>query len=415
MSREPLTVNGERLLSDLFALAEIGATEEGGVSRPALSDADLRARDWLRARAADVGLESRIDAVGNVSVLLPAQDKDAQTVLLGSHLDTVPNGGRYDGALGVISALETLRTIKEAELSLPWHLEVISFVDEEGTWLGMLGSRGVAGTLTAEDFEVPRKANGSGFQERLDRAGIRPEVFKKAKREPETLRAWIEVHVEQALRLEELDIPIGIVTAIVGIDNLWLTFHGQADHAGTTPMDARRDALQGAGRFATESRALVMERFDGAVMNCGIVEVSPGAFNIVPQDVRMSLEFRHSDAEKLVQMRKELLALAERIAKEEDLQLTVQPLDKQEPVSMDDEVAKAIEEACETLGVSSVRVPSYAGHDTQVMALVTPAAMFFVPSVGGVSHRPDEYTQDEHCVLAANVMLQSVLSLASEH
>lgn len=406
-----LRINPDRLLADLTDLARIGATAEGGVHRPALSDADLAARAWLRDRAEAAGLTVRADGAGNLSAILPADDPAAPSVLCGSHLDSVPYGGRFDGSLGVVAALETLRTVKEAGLGLPVTLEAVSFTDEEGTWSGLFGSRALAGQLHAEDFEQPRGGR-EAFEARLAAAGLTRESVLAARRDPAAIRAWAEVHIEQGTRLEEAGVPIGVVTGIVGIASYWLTFIGRADHAGTTPLDRRLDALRGVVEFVRQSRELVAKRFPHGVMNCGAVETRPGAFNIVPERARLALEFRHHDAARLEAMREALLSLALHVVEVEGLQVEVEQVGLHPPASLHRDVVGAVERACEALNLPSVRLPSYAGHDTQVMAGITRAGMFFVPSVGGASHSPRELTREEDCVNAGNVLLHAVLGLA---
>lgn len=408
---ETLRINGERMLADLEALAQIGSTPDGGVNRPALSDADLQARRWFRARAEADGFEVRQDGCGNVSVLLPSTNPDAQIVMCGSHLDSVPNGGRFDGALGVVAALEVLRTIREAGLTLPHHVEAMNFTDEEGTWAGLLGSRALAGHLTPDELENPR-GDLETFKARLEAAGLSRETALRSRRSPAAIRAWVEVHIEQGTRLEEAETPVGVVTGIVGIASYWLTFIGRADHAGTTPLDRRLDALRGLGEFLRQSRELVMNRFPRGVYNCGIVEVSPGAFNIVPERVRVALEFRHSDPGKLEAMREALLSLALHVVEVERLGLEVEAKGIHQPAPMHRDVVTAIESACNALGLKHLELASYAGHDSQVMASITRAGMFFVPSVGGASHSPRELTLEEDCINAGNVLLHSVLKLA---
>lgn len=409
---EGLRINAERMLADLNDLANIGGTPEGGVNRPALSDADLEARRWFRRRAESDGFEVRQDGAGNISALLPSADADAQTVMFGSHLDTVPNGGRFDGALGVAASLEVLRAVRDAGLSLPHHLEAMSFTDEEGTWAGLFGSRALAGHLTPDEMDNPR-GDLATFHARLGAAGLSPDSVLRSRRPPSMLRGWVEVHIEQGTRLEEADAPIGVVTGIVGIASYWLTFTGRADHAGTTPLDRRLDALRGMAEFVRQARELVVNRFPRGVYNCGIVEVSPGAFNIVPERVRVALEFRHSDPGKLEAMREALLNLALHVVEVEGLGLEVESKGIHDPAPMHRDVVTAIEGACNTLGLRYVELPSYAGHDTQVMASVTRAGMFFVPSVGGASHSPRELTRDDDCINAGNVLLHAVLRLAN--
>lgn len=413
MAWDDLRINADRLLADLEALSRIGATPEGGVTRPALSDADLQARQWFQERAAAAGLMVRQDGIGNVSASLPADDPAAPVLLCGSHLDTVPDGGRFDGALGVIAALETLRAVKEAGLKLPVALEAISFTDEEGAWGTLTGSRGFAGKLTPADFERPRQGR-EALAERMAAAGLTVEGALRAARPPDTLKAWVEVHIEQGTRLEESQTNVGVVTGIVGIASYWLTFMGRADHAGTTPMDKRLDAMRGVAAFIQQARELVLRRFEGGVVNCGNVTVKPGAFNIVPAEARLALEFRHHDPAILEAMREALLSLALQVVEVEGLRVEVEHAGACDPAPMHRDVIAAIEGACGLLGLSSRRMASYAGHDTQIMAEITRAGMFFVPSVEGASHSPRELTVEQDCLHAANVLLHTVLRLASQ-
>lgn len=406
-----LRINSRRLLDDLTELAQFGATPEGGVHRPALSDADLEARRWFRQRAAASGFEVRQDGAGNLSARLPAADPAAKTLMCGSHLDSVPYGGRFDGALGVVAALEVLRTVREAGLSLPVHLEAMNFTDEEGRWVPLLGSSALAGLLSADELAHP-VGGREAFEARLAAAGLTPEGILTARRDPDSLAAWVEVHIEQGPRLEESGHAIGVVTGIVGIAAYWLKFLGRADHAGTTPMDRRQDALRGVAEFVRQSRELVTNRFPMGVMNCGLVEVAPGAFNIVPECARLALEFRHPDPGKLDAMREALLSLALHVVEVEGLALEVEQVGLDEPAILSRDVIAAIERGCGVLGLSHTPLISYAGHDTQAMAHLTRAGMFFVPSAAGASHSPREFTSDEGCVNAGNVLLHAVLALA---
>ncbi len=406
-----LTINTERLLRLLDNLAEIGATEEGGVSRPALSEADMQARAWFKEQAKFYGLDYREDSAGNQSVILPSEDANAKTLLVGSHLDTVPNGGRYDGALGVLAAFEALLTIKEARRKLPYHLECISFTDEEGTLVGLLGSSALCGTLTAEDLAAPRGGR-ERLLEGLKRANLTEEGLLNARRDPATLAAFLELHIEQGTRLEEANIDIGVVTSIVGIRSYWIEYIGQAAHAGTTPMDKRADAFWGAAAFAQQARDMVMEQFYPGVANIGAVELSPGAFNIVPERARLALEFRHGSEGELNAMWAELQSLARDIAQVYNLNVQITHSGSIPAAPLNEQVITAIEHAADTLGLSHKRLMSFAGHDTQNLSRITPAAMLFVPSVGGISHNPREYTRAHDVVNGANVVLQTLLKLA---
>lgn len=406
-----LTVNSSRLLDDLRELSRIGATPDGGVHRPALSAADLEARDWFRARAAAAGLICRQDGAGNLSAVLPAADPAARTLLCGSHLDSVPYGGRFDGALGALAALEVLRTIQEAGVRLPFHLEAISFTDEEGTHISLLGSRAVAGLLTEADLEHPH-SNPEAFAAALERAGLRRDELLAARRDPASLVGYLELHIEQGSRLQDAGLEIGAVTAIVGIRSFWLTFSGQAAHAGTTPLFARRDALRGAASFVTRAAEVVSVDFPPGVATCGQVEVAPGAFNIVPGRARLALEFRHPAAETLDEMEAALFALARECAAVHGLEVAFAPVGGVEPAAFDPDVVAAIEAAAGALGLRCTRLVSFAGHDAQAMRAITPAAMLFVPSVDGLSHHPGEYTRDADVINGANTLLNALLILA---
>jgi N-carbamoyl-L-amino-acid hydrolase len=406
-----LTINQDRLLADLAALAAIGQTPQGGVSRPAMSPNDVAGRAWLRARVEEAGLDFSQDGAGNLSARLPAADPAAPTVLAGSHLDTVPNGGRFDGALGVLAALEVLRTVQEAGLELPVHLEAISFTDEEGSVLAMLGSRALAGQLTGQHLVHPR-SDIEDLRVGLHRLGLAPAGLLAANRDPATLLAFVELHIEQGTRLEEAHSDIGVVTSIVGIRSYWLRFTGEAAHAGTTPMPQRADALWGATDFLHRARALVMEDYTPGVVNCGQLRVQPGAFNIVPGQVDLALEFRHGSEDQLDAMEAALMVVAESAARGHGLELAVESTARVAPAPMSERVMAAVERAAGLLGLRHQRLMSFAGHDTQNLARSVPSGLIFVPSVGGISHNPQENTHPQDLVNGANTLLHTVLALA---
>lgn len=403
-----LQIDRERFLRLMNEQANIGATADGGLSRPALSEADMVVRAWFAAQAQDAGLIYRVDGAGNQSAILPAADDDAKTLLIGSHLDSVPNGGRYDGALGVVAGLEALLTLKDHEVSLPFHVEVINFTDEEGCLRGLLGSSAAAGLLDERSLENVRGGRDA-LLTGLARAGISTDSVLAARRDVSKLHGYIEVHVEQGTRLEDAGIDIGVVTSIVGVRSFWLTFEGEAAHAGTRPMPQRKDAMWGASAMVQRARQLVMGEYDPGVVNFGAVHAAPGAFNIVPATVRLALEFRHGEAARLDAMEDALLKLARDVAGEFDLNLHVEAVDRIAPAPMDEGMMQRVEAAVQRCSLKSTRLMSFAGHDAQCMAQVTPSVMYFVPSVGGISHNPAEYTSDDDCINAANVMLHAIL------
>ncbi len=407
-----MRVDGPRLLADLAELGAIGATADGGVSRLALSEADRQGREWFRRRAREAGFAVHQDGAGNLSARLPADDPAAPTLLVGSHLDTVANGGRFDGALGVVAALEVLRTLAEREVRLAFAVEAISFTDEEGTILPLLGSRALAGRLVDADFDGCRGGR-EVLAAGLAGLGSSLAAALTARREARSLRAYVELHIEQGTRLEEAGLTVGVVTGIVGVRSAWLRFRGRAGHAGTLPMDRRADALLAAARFVDASRRLVMERFSPGVMNCGRLEVSPGAFNIVPAEAVVALEMRHGDEAELAAMEAALLALAHELAAGAGCGLDTLPATSVAAAPCSERVRLAIAEAAESLGLGHMNMPSFAGHDGQSLAGLTPFGMLFVPCAGGVSHHPSEHCSPEHCVAGADALLATVLRLAA--
>jgi N-carbamoyl-L-amino-acid hydrolase len=399
------------MLTAFNELAQVGATGDGGVHRPTFSEAHLAARKWFREQIEKSGLEFRTDGAGNHSAILSC-DIPAPTLLLGSHLDSVPNGGRFDGALGVMAAFEVLRTIKDAGLEPKINLEAIDFTDEEGTLVGLLGSAALAGRLHPELLQNPRGGRET-LLEGMKRAGLSDESMLNAARPKESLAGYVELHIEQGKRLERAGIDIGIVSAIVGIWSYRLTFIGRADHAGTTGMDDRLDASMGASAFTLAAREVVINDFPNGVVNVGKMEFTPGAFNIVPARVDLSLEFRSPDEEEFKQLDSVLMARAHAEAKRFGLDLEVNFLGKHSPTLMNDLVQNTFAEACHDLGLSHISLTSGAGHDGQSFDGLCPVGMIFVPSKEGASHSAREFTEWEDCVNGANVLLQAVLKLAT--
>ena len=434
-----LRVNSDRMLDAFNELSQIGATgaaltgeavskRDGGVNRPTFSEAHLAARQWFREQIEKAGLEFRTDGAGNHSAVLasagrvgggfryaenatqPSPPYRDQTLLLGSHLDSVPNGGRFDGALGVMAALEVLRTIKDAGLRPRLNLEAIDFTDEEGTLVGLLGSAALAGHLRHETLQNPRGGR-EALLEGMERASLSDESMLSAARSKDSLAGYLELHIEQGKRLERAGIDIGIVSAIVGIWSYRLSFLGRADHAGTTTMDERRDASLGASAFTLSAREIVMNDFPNCVLNIGDMEFTPGAFNIVPARVDVSLEFRSPDEEEFQRLAVSLLERAKQEARRFGLELRAESLDRHSPSLMSEKIQHALADACNNLGLSHVPLISGAGHDGQSLADICPVGMIFVPSVDGASHSPREYTEWEDCVNGANVLLQAALML----
>jgi hydantoinase/carbamoylase family amidase len=430
-----LRVNSDRMLASFNQLALIGATAEGGVNRPTFSEAHLAARKWFREEIERSGLEFHTDGAGNHSAVLPvianaesvkqsptesgiASSGDAllamtKTLFLGSHLDSVPNGGRFDGALGVIAALEVLRTVKENGIKLNVNLEAIDFTDEEGTLVGLLGSAAIAGHLQPEMLQAPRGGRDN-LVAGMQRAGLSDESMLSSVRPKDSFAGYLELHIEQGKRLERAAIDIGVVSVIVGIWSYRLSFIGRADHAGSTTMNDRLDASLGASAFTLAAREMVMQDFPSSVVNVGKMDFAPGAFNIVPARVDVSLEFRSPNEDEFKRLDAALLLLANTEATRFGLELKYENLGKHSPSMMSNKVQQAYAEACDELGLTHTSLTSGAGHDGQSLADLCPVGMIFVPSVNGTSHSPKEFTKWEDCVNGANVLLQAALRLGAE-
>lgn len=391
------------LAADLEAAARIGADPAGGVTRFAWSPELAAANAWLVERLAELGLETELDAAGNV--LGRWEAGEGKAVLLGSHLDTVPRGGRYDGALGVLAALEVVRRLKAERVEPRRPLWLVSFNDEEGGRFqtGMLGSRAFVGDLDLEDWRrrgVPEAMAAAGLDfERLPEAhGI------------DGVGAYLELHVEQGPRLERSGVDLGIVTAVTGMLGVRARFLGEANHAGTTPMEHRRDALAGAARAVLALRDEARARED-MTANVGVIAVEPGGFNVIPGAAEFTLDVRSPTPTGFERSDRFVRKTLKAIAEEEELELELAETHRKEPVALDPELQAALEEAAEAERASTTRMPSGAGHDAMVLAHHVPAAMLFVPSRGGLSHCPEEFTPPEQCELGARVLTRAVRGL----
>ena len=408
-----LRINQDRFRSNFEALAAIGATPEGGVHRPALSEAHLKARRFFLDLAGKAGLDTNVDGAGNHSAFLPSRSNDAPILLMGSHLDSVPHGGRFDGALGVLAVLEVLQVIKEHGIALNVHLEAIDFTDEEGRFVSFMGSRALIGELKRHDLQNICESREL-YQQSLTRAQLDENSILCTERVLANIAGYLELHIEQGTRLLDQGKDIGIVTTIIGIRSWRLRFIGRADHAGTTPMAKRLDAAQGAAAFTLAARKLVMKEFPDGVVNVGLMEFAPGAFNVVPETVSVALQFRADQQEKMDRMEAALLLQAAQDADRFSLRLETEKLEKVAPVEMNPQVQNVIALACQNINLSHTMLPSGAGHDAQTLAPVCPTGMIFVPSVDGFSHSPQEFTEWSDCYNGVNTLLHSALIMAQQ-
>jgi N-carbamoyl-L-amino-acid hydrolase len=406
-----LAISLPRLKSHIETLSRFGRNPDGqGITRSCWSPAHEEARAWLLARMKDAGLTTRVDSAGNVFGRLGGA---GPTVMTGSHIDTVPQGGPLDGALGVLAGLECLQAIHASGQPTRLPLTVAAWSDEEGRYGSLFGSRAFTGKLDPKAIPELRAADGERLVDAMARAGFDALEAPKAKCDPRSLAAYVELHIEQGPHLEAARIPIGVVEGIVGIRRHRLTFIGEPDHAGTTPMAWRKDAFLGAAEYALKAREHIVRKGSGrSVTNFGRIELAPGVSNIVPARALLLQEIRELDAKVLARLERECLALARTIARRRGLRVAVEPLSRTEPARCAPRVMDAVVAACQRLKLGVKRMPSGAGHDAQNLASVTEAGMLFIPSRGGRSHRPDEMSDWKAIERGTNVLLHTLLRLA---
>lgn len=412
-----MSIRPERLTADLETLAGFGAvpaSEGGGVTRPAFSPEERAAANWLMGRMREAGLAARIDAAGNVIGRLGPEG--APAVVCGSHIDSVPNGGRLDGALGVLAGLEAARGFAERGAPGALALEIVAFADEEGAHLSLLGARAFAGDpALPRDIESASARDGRPLADLMRAVGLDPAGIGQAARRPEEIAAYLELHIEQGPALEASGARIGVVESIVGVRTAELLFTGAAAHAGTTPAALRRDALRAAAETMVEAyRAIEAEFPDTLRLTFGRLELAPGAANVVPRLVRLTQEIRAGDAETIQAADARIAAVAAEIGARRGVAAERRVIGEDPPARMAPRVVAAVETACADCGAAFQRMQSGAGHDAQVMAGLCEAGMIFTPSKGGVSHRPDEATDAADIALGAEVLSRALRRLLEE-
>lgn len=410
-----MEINKSRLWSRLMELGEIGKRDGGGVTRFSFTPEEQQARVQVIKYMLEAGLEVREDAAGNVIGRLEGTNPAAPAVLTGSHIDTVPDGGMFDGALGVIAAVEALQVMRERGKENVHPIEVIAFTDEEGSrfGFGMIGSRALAGTLRPEDLEQ-KDERGVTIAETMRAAGFDPERIGEAAKRPDEVKAYIELHIEQGKVLERENAPVGLVTGIAG--PLWqqFTLTGQAGHAGATPMNMRKDPMQA----AAELLCLIYgetKRFPNAVATVGKLRTLPGGVNVIPGQVEFSLDLRDIDVKDRDILEAAIRDHADRVCGNRGIGLQIDPLQRVAPAPSSPEVRQAISEAGRAAGFPSLpALVSGAGHDGMQFSSRWPLGMIFVRSRDGISHSPEEWSSPEDCAAGAEVLYRALLELASE-
>jgi N-carbamoyl-L-amino-acid hydrolase len=414
-----ITVNKRRLMRDLNAIGRIGLGDHGAVTRLVFSIKELRSRQLLIHLMRQAGLEIHIDAIGNIFGRLEGGPPKAPAVLAGSHLDTVIHGGKYDGPVGVIGALEAVRTIAENKIPVRAPLEVVCFVGEESSRFGFstLGSSLIAGEVQPKDLTNAVDAQGTKLADVLSSLGITPKKLPALKRDPKSLKAYLELHIEQGPILEAKGKRIGLVTSIAAPSRFRVVFKGQADHSGTTPMEMRKDALVASAhlidyieKICRKHSSMEKGRVVGTV---GAMKIEPGVINAVPGRTELSVDIRSTSAQVKDRVARMVKDQARKIAQQRGIGVDILSIREENPVPLDRRLLQVTREVCDQNGIDYEIMPSGAGHDAMQMAKITPAGMIFVPSKRGISHNPLEWTDPGDIALGTQLLMETMIRVAN--
>ena len=413
-------INQRRLMRDLNAIGRIGIGNRGGVTRLVFSIKELRSRQVLIHLMRQAGLKIYIDAIGNIFGRLEGRDAKAPAVLSGSHLDTVIHGGKYDGPVGVIGALEAVRTIGENKIPIRSPLEVVCFVGEESSRFGFstLGSSLVAGEVHAKDLANAVDAQGTKLADVLSSLGIAAKSLRDLARDPKSLKAYLELHIEQGPILEAIGKRIGLVTSIAAPSRFKVIFTGQADHSGTTPMEMRKDALVAAA-LLIEFIETTCRRFSSmakgrVVGTVGAMKIEPGVINAVPGRTELLVDIRAITAPAKNRVARLVKAQAQHIARQRTIGVEVLTIREEDPVPLDKRLLRLTQQICDARQIIYEIMPSGAGHDAMQMAKITPAGMIFIPSQRGISHNPLEWTDPDDIGLGTQLLMETMIRVANE-
>ena len=409
----PLTVNLERIQQDIYALGRIGYNpEDQGIYRQGFSDADMQAREWLMRRLEALELTTGMDGAGNV--IGRYGDPDHKALLIGSHIDSVPCGGMFDGVLGVVAGLECIRVLKENQVPLRHAVEVIATSEEEGRFGGMLGAQALSGHLTLDWLERAQDASGELVRDAMARCQLPYHKAMEAARDPNRLVGFLELHIEQGPVLEKSGHTIGVVEGISGVFKWLIRFKGKAGHAGTAPMDLRSDAFMGVADFAHElTRIIDEEGSEKSRLTIGRVELKPGYAHTVPGQAEFTLVGRDISEPVMQAVADSCRKVLSAIARKHRLMFEYEQMSWLAPKMCHPDMMALLERHARELDFSTLVMPSGAGHDAQFFTDITPTGLLFIPSVGGISHAPDEWSHWHDVEKGCNVLLNSVLELVA--
>lgn len=403
-----LKVNGKRIENRIFELAKFGMDEKGHGTRVAYTKSDIEGRAWFMELMKKAGLDPTIDTAGNIIGKRKGKNNALKPIGFGSHIDMVPDGGNYDGTLGSIAALEVMEILNENNIITEHPLELIIFSNEEG---GTIGSKAMVGDITTEGLQQ-KSQSGLTMGEGIKAIGGNPENIQTCIRKKGEIHAWLELHIEQGGILEKENIQIGVVEGIVGIVHWEVTVEGFANHAGATQMNMRQDALLAASKFIIAVNEVITSVKGTQVGTVGKIAVLPGAYNVIPGKVIMGLEIRDLSADKIEMLFKQIENRAAAIAKESKTKINfARQANESKPALTDKQLQQTINTTAKSLGFSTKLMQSGAGHDTQHIGAIAPAAMIFIPSIGGISHSPKEFSKAIDMENGANVLLQTILAI----
>jgi len=414
------TIDKRRLMRDLNAIGRIGIGDHGSVTRLVFSIKELRSRQVLIHLMRQAGLKIHVDAIGNIFGRLDGADPKAPALLAGSHLDTVIHGGKYDGPVGVIGALEAVRTIRENKITLRAPLEVVCFIGEESSRFGFstLGSSLVAGEVQPKDLTNAVDAQGTKLADVLSSLGISPRNLSRLARDPKSMKAYLELHIEQGPILEAKAKRIGLVTSIAAPSRFKVIFTGQADHSGTTPMEMRKDALVAAAQLI-EYVEKICRKFSSmekgrVVGTVGAMKIEPGVINAVPGRAELSIDIRSTSAQAKDKVARLVKQRGAAIARDRGIAIEVLNIRAEEPVPLDKRLLRITRQLCDEKAIDYEIMPSGAGHDAMQMAKITPAGMIFIPSRRGISHNPLEWTDPDDIALGAQLLMETMIRVDNE-
>ncbi len=401
-------INRERLEKHIEELSQFGMQSSGGINRFSFTEEEVRGNEYIQQCMEEAGLTVSFDAVGNVIGELPGNEGKAP-IIIGSHIDTVPHGGKFDGALGVLAAIEVAHSLKDQGVQLTSPLKIVSFKDEEGTrfGFGLLGSRAMAGILKEEELEW-KDDQGISIKDAMIEVGLEPEKINEAK--VKQVAAYLELHIEQGKVLENEDVPVGIVTGIAGPSWKEVTVKGLSEHAGATPMPIRQDALVAASEMILNVEQIAL-KYKDAVATVGKLTVKPNGVNVIPGEVTFSLDVRDVDNERCAKIVTEISEMIQAVSEKRGVQSEITELQTVSSVQADAKLQAIIKEAIVSKGVKPISLVSGAGHDAMNFASLCPMGMIFVRSKDGISHNPLEFSSMDDCAIATDVLYDTLIRL----